>query len=70
MLPFIPKYTFAYLLLLYNIFENARAPGAIQSTAFHYTICKHNLNFYHRSCGTGKTSFEYAFRFVIIYAGQ
>ena len=26
---FLPKYIFAYLLLLYNIFEDVRAPGAI-----------------------------------------
>ena len=44
---FIPKYIFAYLLMREHL-----AP--FQNTAFYDTIIKHNFNFYHRSCGTGK----------------
>ena len=58
---FIPKNIFCSLAaFIEHFFLDARAPGAIAEHRLSlYMIIKHNLNFYHRTCGTGKkSSFE------------
>ena len=61
MLLFIPKNIFAYSCCIYRtVFRMREHLVPLHSTTFHYirSLSIH-LNFYHRTCGTGKkTSFE------------